>query len=103
MIETITKEKLKEKIARGEKFTLIDVRDTPDYEKEHIPGAVHLLISEMTKEKVSHLFHKDEKIITYSEDINCPAKMIAAQKFIDFGFRHVLAYPGSWKEWKAAG
>jgi hypothetical protein len=25
------------------------------------------------------------------------------QKFIDFGFLNVLAYPGSWKEWKKAG
>lgn len=103
MIKTITKEKIKEKMAHREKITLIDVRDTPEYEKEHIRGAIHLLISEMTRENVTRLFHQDEQIITYSEDIDCPAKIIAAQKLIDFGFRRVLAYPGSWKEWKAAG
>ena len=47
MVGTITKEELKEKMDWGEIFILLDVRDTPDYEKEHITGAVHLLISEM--------------------------------------------------------
>jgi rhodanese-related sulfurtransferase len=29
--------------------------------------------------------------------------MIAAKKLKSFGFRNVLAYAGSWKDWKGAG
>ena len=43
-MQTITKEELKGKIDRGENLKLVDVRDTPDFRKEHIVGAVHLLI-----------------------------------------------------------
>ncbi len=46
------------------------------------------------------MFNKEDLIVTYSEDINCPAKTIAAEKLINFGFKYVLAYEASWKEWK---
>jgi rhodanese-related sulfurtransferase len=102
-MDTITKEELLGKIQRNEVFSLVDVRDTPEYRQEHITGAVHLLISEMTGEKVEEMFDKQDLIVTYSLDINCPAKNIAAQKLRDFGFSKVLAYQGSWMEWKEAG
>ena len=102
MVQTITTEELKEKMDKGEDFILVDVRDTPEYEEEHIVGAVHLLISEMNEQKVNSMFDKDEQIITYSEDINCPAKKIAAEKLIEYGFKNVIAYEESWKAWKEA-
>jgi rhodanese-related sulfurtransferase len=101
MVYIINTEELKEKMDEGEQeFILLDVRDTPDYEEEHIIGAVHLLISEMNEKKVVSMFNKDDLIITYSEDINCPAKRIAAEKLISYGFRNVIAYDESWKAWK---
>ena len=102
-MNTITKEELLEKITQNEVFHLVDVRDTPDYQKEHIVGAVHILISEMSQEKVEALFKKQDLIVTYSLDIDCPAKNIAAKKLVDFGFGNVLAYQGSWMEWKENG
>ena len=102
-MDTINKEVLLGKIQRNESFHLVDVRDTPEYQKEHIVGAVHLLISEMSQEKVEALFDKQGLIVTYSLDIDCPAKNIAAKKFLDFGFSNVLAYQGSWMDWKRAG
>lgn len=102
-MDTITKEELLEKVEKHETFHLVDVRDTPDFRTEHIVGAIHLLISEMNREKVESLFDKEGLIVTYSLDRNCPAKNIAAQKLIDFGFSNVRAYAGSWKEWKDAG
>ncbi|MFX1521053.1 MAG: rhodanese-like domain-containing protein [Promethearchaeota archaeon] len=102
MVQIINTEELKEKIDKGEEFILLDVRDTPDYEEEHIVGAVHLLISEMNEQKVNSMFDKNDLIITYSEDINCPAKRIAAEKLSDYGFKNVIAYNESWKAWKEA-
>lgn len=55
MIQTITKEELKAKIDRGDKFRLVDVRDTPDYNEGHIVGAVHLLIAEMSRQNTEAL------------------------------------------------
>jgi rhodanese-related sulfurtransferase len=102
MVQIINTAELKEKIDKEEEFILIDVRDTPEYEEEHIVGAVHLLISEMNENKVDSMFNKNDLIITYSEDINCPAKRIAAEKLIEYGFKNVIAYDESWKAWKGA-
>lgn len=102
-MDTITKEELLGKIKKEDKFLLLDVRDTPDYHKEHIPGAVHMLISEMSSEKMEKLSGKKDLVVTYSLDIDCPAKNIAAKKLTDLGYRNVLAYQGSWMEWKKAG
>jgi len=102
VVKIINTKGLKEKIDKGEEFILLDVRDTSYYDEEHIIGAVHLLISEMNEQKVDSMFDKDDLIITYSEDINCPAKKIAAEKLIDYGFKNVIAYDESWKAWKEA-
>jgi len=103
VVQIINTEELKEKMDKGEEeFILLDVRGTPDYEEEHIIGAIHLLITEMNEKKVDLMFNKNDLIITYSEDINCPAKRIAAEKLISYGFRNVIAYDESWKAWKDA-
>jgi len=91
-MNVITKEELLEKIRRKEAFHLVDVA-----------GAIHLLISEMTEQKVESMFGKEDLIVTYSLDVHCPAKNIAAKKLRDYGYANVLAYQGSWREWKEAG
>jgi rhodanese-related sulfurtransferase len=103
VVKTITKEELKAKIDAREEFKLVDVRDTPDYRRAHIPGAVHLLIGEMDGGRIRANFRPEEEIVVYSRDIDCPAKFIAARMLMDFGYPNVLAYPGSWKEWEDAG
>jgi rhodanese-related sulfurtransferase len=103
VIPSVDREELKALIASGERFVLLDVRDTPDYEKEHIVGALHLLIADMDAQRVRELFGPEARIVVYSQDIDCPAKFIAAKKLRELGFPHVSAYPGSWKDWKEAG
>lgn len=103
MAGTITKEELLELIQRKERFHLVDVRDTSDYQREHIRGAVHLLIPEMNTKKLETLFKRRDLIVTYSLDKDCPAKNIAAQKLTALGYENVRAYQGSWKEWNEAG
>ena len=100
MVTIITREELKERIDNKELFKLLDVRDTPDYETEHIINAIHILISDMSEKSLSNLFEKSDLIITYSLDLNCPASGIAAEKLQKFGYHNVLRYKGGWKEWK---
>lgn len=42
MAETITVEALRQRLEKGEKLTVLDVRDTEDYEEWTIPGAMHV-------------------------------------------------------------
>ncbi|MFX1295101.1 MAG: rhodanese-like domain-containing protein [Promethearchaeota archaeon] len=100
MVDIITRDELKKKIDNKEQFKLLDVRDTPDYEKEHIVGAIHILILEMSEAKLDQLFNKSDLIITYSLNFNCPASGIAAEKLMQYGFNNLLRYKGGWQEWK---
>lgn len=100
MVELISRDELKKKIDNNESFKLLDVRDTPDYDTEHIVSAVHILISDMTESSLTNLFDKDDLIVTYSQDLNCPASGIAAEKLQQFGYSKLLRYKGGWGEWK---
>jgi rhodanese-related sulfurtransferase len=103
MIPTLSTAELKKQLDAGEPIRLLDVRDTPDFRRGHIPGAEHLLIRDMTGERAGRLFKKDDRIVVYSRDVDCPAKFIASRKLKELGFESVTAYPGSWKEWVEKG
>ena len=42
MAETITVDALRERLEKGEKITVLDTRDTEDFEEWRIPGALHV-------------------------------------------------------------
>lgn len=97
MVREIDHKALKDMMDRGEEFILLDVRDTPEYKRDHLPGAVHLLISDMDK-KAKQMLDTDLLVVTYSEDYNCPASTIAAEKLEKMGFK-TADYKGSYKDW----
>ena len=79
MVKIIKKQDLLDFIEKKEYFLLLDVRAASEYEKEHIIRAKHLPISQI-EVKIDKLAAKNDTIITYSEDLNCPASGIAAEK-----------------------
>ena len=101
MVVEITANELKEKMEVGERFVLLDVRDKSDYNKERLPGARHMLIADMN-DVVLSTFDKTLEIVTYSEDYECPASRIAAEKLASAGFK-TLNYQGSFEDWKEKG
>ena len=71
-------------------------------EKNHIVKAKHILISNIDK-NAQNILSKDELIVTYSEDFDCPASTIAAAKLEKMGFKNMMDFKGSYKEWFDAG
>jgi rhodanese-related sulfurtransferase len=98
MMRDITARDLMDKIECGANFILLDVRDKSEYGMEHLPGAVHILISDMNEQSLKR-FDTDVEIVTYSEDFDCSASRIAAEKLEEAGFK-VLNYQGSFDGWK---
>jgi rhodanese-related sulfurtransferase len=91
----INAEELHNKMNLGEEFILLDVRDPLDVERESLPGAVQMLITEMTDKNLEKL-NKDLEIVTYSENQGCPASGIAAEKLEKAGFK-AIDHPGALK------
>ncbi|MGQ9722022.1 MAG: rhodanese-like domain-containing protein [Candidatus Jordarchaeum sp.] len=81
---------------------IADARASEEFEKAHIPGAISLLIAEVEKRAASVL-KKGVPIVTYSEDINCPAKIILAERLEKLGYQPIYAYEGSYADWVELG
>ena len=64
MIKTITRDELKQKMDRGDTFTLIDARSSKSYNKEHIKGADSLPAKELD-DSLAGRFDLNEEIVVY--------------------------------------
>jgi len=63
MEKEITPKELDEWLNDDEDLTLIDVREEEDYEKEHVPKAIHIPVSEL-ENRISEV-PKSKKTVVY--------------------------------------
>ncbi|MDO8558616.1 MAG: rhodanese-like domain-containing protein [bacterium] len=64
---TITKEQLKERLDRGERIQIVDIRPYSAYFKEHIPKALHLPY-DLVEERATEVLNYEEPIVLYGSD-----------------------------------
>jgi len=98
----IARKELKEKMERGDDFTLVDARSSDSYREERIKGAISLPLEEVEKE-AEGMLSKDGEIVVYCGGFSCPASGNEVRKLRDMGFKNVKHYAGGIKEWKEAG
>jgi rhodanese-related sulfurtransferase len=65
MIETVSREELKEKMDRGDTFTLVETLQDVAYRHEHLPGAVNLPPDRVRELAPRLLPDKGAEIIVY--------------------------------------
>src|SRR5574337_2093299 len=97
-VRETTVDDVKGKLARGEKFVLIDVREESEFAKDHLPGAIHLgkgIIERDIEQKVP--------------DVNTPMILycgggfrsaLAADNLQKMGYRSVISMDGGIREWR---
>jgi rhodanese-related sulfurtransferase len=94
-------EEVKARQDRGEKFTLIDVREESEFAKDHLPGAIHLgkgVIERDIEEKVPDL---NAPIVLY-----CGGgyrSTLAADNLQKMGYSNVLSMDGGIRVWREKG
>lgn len=76
-------------------FFLIDTRETEEFIKGHLPGAI-LIPWHMIDEKIGGI-KKDKSIILYCRTNNRAAR--AAGTLETLGYTNVSVYKGGWDEW----
>ncbi len=81
---------------------LLDVRDRPDYESEHIKGAISVPMTELSM-RAKTCFSKDEEIIVYCTSFGCNASTRAARILEKMGYINAVDYKGGLNDWKTAG
>jgi hypothetical protein len=63
-VRETTVDEIKSRLDRGDKFVLVDVREESEWQKDHLPGAIHMSkgVIGATEQKVPDL-HRDGPLL----------------------------------------
>jgi rhodanese-related sulfurtransferase len=85
----------------GEKFLLVDVREDNEWEKGHVPGAVHMGRGVIERDIEIQVPEASTKMILYCGGGFRSA--LVADNLQKMGYTNVESMDGGWKGWVAAG
>lgn len=97
-IRETTIDEIKARLDRGDKFTLIDVREENEYAKDHLPGAIHLgkgIIERDIEQRAPQL---DAPLVLYCGGGYRSA--LAADNLQKMGYTNVLSMDGGIRGWR---
>lgn len=92
---------VKQRLDRGEKLLIVDVREESEWAKGHIPGAVHLGKGVIERDVEQKIPDNQQEIILYCGGGFRSA--LAAENLQRMGYTNVLSMDGGWRGWKEAG
>ena len=82
-----------------QRFYVIDARDQAQYDKEHIPGAIHLEWRQTLAKRAT--IPKDKAVLIYCNSGSLSAQAAFALRVA--GYENVRILQGGFAEWKAKG
>src|SRR5689334_22676753 len=97
----LTVEDVKAKQDRGDKFVLVDVREESEFQKDHLPGAIHLgkgVIERDVEQKVPDL---NTPLVLYCGGGFRSA--LAADNLQKMGYTNVISMDGGVRGWREKG
>jgi rhodanese-related sulfurtransferase len=90
-----------EKLNRGDRFVLIDVREESEYARGHLPGAVHLSKGLIERDIEAWIPDHNTPIVLYCGGGYRSA--LSADNIQKMGYTDVLSMDGGWRDWTEAG
>ena len=75
---------------------ILDVRTNKDYERGHIPGAIHVPLSDIG-DKIKKL-KKDKELVVYCE--NGSRSIWAIKRLMGMGYKNLFNLKGGYRAWK---
>lgn len=100
----VTAEELVELIASTPDVVIIDARRHEEFAKGHIEGAIVMLDTDMTQEKLaSKVKSKETPVVFYCNGERCARSTNATRKAVSWGYRRVHWFRGGWQEWHNKG
>jgi len=98
-MRTIDREELRAKLDRGDNFKLVNALGEWAFRAKRIPGSLHF----STPEEAMRTLARDDDIVVYCSDVNCPASVAAYYTLEKAGYRNVSRYSGGLADWEQAG
>jgi rhodanese-related sulfurtransferase len=98
-VRTIDREELRQKLARGDRFKLVNSLRDWEFRREHIPGSIHF----DTLDEMLATLRTDDEIVVYCTNPECRASLTAYHRLSDEGYPNVRRYAGGLVDWQSAG
>ena len=92
---------VKRRMASGEKFLLVDVREDNEWVKGHLPGAVHMGRGVIERDIEKSVPDTGAKMILYCGGGFRSA--LVADNLQKMGYTNVESMDGGWRGWNEAG
>ena len=92
---------VKQRMDRGEKFVLVDVREDNEWEKGHIAGAVHLGKGIIERDVETKYPDKNTELVLYCGGGFRSA--LSADNLQKMGYKNVSSMDGGWRGWTESG
>ena len=100
-VREVTVEEVMDQQAKGERVVYVDVREEGEWDRGHMPGAVHLGRG-VLEVKVDQVFpDKSTPLVLYCGGGNRSA--LAADVLQVMGYTDVASMSGGWRAWTQAG
>jgi len=89
---------VKKRLDRGEKFVLVDVREDREFEKDHLPGAIHLGKGVIERDIEMRYPDTATELVLYCGGGFRSA--MAADNLQKMGYTNVISMDGGIREWR---
>ena len=90
-------DEVKKRLDRGEKLTLIDVREQSEFAQGHLPGAIHLSKGVIERDIEKTFPDTNKELILYCGGGFRSA--LAAENLQRMGYKNVASMDGGWRGW----
>ena len=100
-VREVTVDDVKGMLDRGERLTIIDVREESEYARDHVPGAVHLGKGILERDVEAKFPDTDAELILYCGGGFRSA--LAADNLQKMGYTNVVSMDGGIRDWRNKG
>jgi rhodanese-related sulfurtransferase len=100
-VQECTVDDVRERLAKGEPFTLVDVREESEFAAGHIPGAVHLGKGVIERDIEKEIPDPATPLVLYCGGGFRSA--LAADAIQKMGYTNVISMDGGWRTWTEKG
>ena len=100
-VRECTVQDVKDRLARGERFMLVDVREDHEWQAGHLPGAVHIGKGVIERDVETKVPDPATEMVLYCGGGFRSA--LAADNLQKMGYTNVISMDGGFRGWKDAG
>ncbi|MFZ0813874.1 MAG: rhodanese-like domain-containing protein [Candidatus Sulfotelmatobacter sp.] len=94
-------DEVKKRMDRGEKLTLVDVREESEFAKDHLPGAIHLGKGIIERDIEARVPDLGAELVLYCGGGFRSA--LAADNLQKMGYTNVISMDGGIRDWREKG